>query len=25
VSLQARGLGVKQWTRDVTIPRDPAN
>lgn len=22
VGLKARGLGVKQWTRDVTIPRD---
>ncbi len=22
VNLKARGLGVKQWTRDVTIPRD---
>ncbi|MDB5352718.1 MAG: DnaJ-class molecular chaperone with C-terminal Zn finger domain [Planctomycetota bacterium] len=24
VGLKARGLGVKQWTRDVTIPRDHA-
>lgn len=22
VNIKARGLGVKQWTRDVTIPRD---
>jgi hypothetical protein len=23
VSLKARGLGVRQWTRDVTVPREP--
>jgi curved DNA-binding protein CbpA len=23
VSLRARGLGVRQWTRDVTVPREP--
>jgi hypothetical protein len=23
VGLKARGLGAKQWTRDVSIPRDP--
>lgn len=22
-SLKARGLGVRQWTRDVTVPREP--
>lgn len=23
VSLRARGLGVRQWTRDITVPREP--
>jgi hypothetical protein len=23
VNLRARGLGVRQWTRDVTVPREP--